>query len=214
MTSVNFFLERLSSQSNLGIRMFQANLPFVLEILGCLWAILILNFVLGHRLFILGLYPRKIMGIPGIVFSPFLHGNFNHLFFNSIPLFVLANLVLFGGMPNFICVTTTIILLSGIGTWLVGRKGVHVGASGVIMGYWSYLLLNGYRQGTGFTIALALICVYYFGSMVLNLFPEDAKSSWEMHAFGFAAGLAATYTCPEVYCRLFPALCALIELHQ
>ena len=104
--------------------------------------------------------------------------------------------VLLSGLPAFYVITATIILLGGLGTWLFGRSALHIGASGLIMGYWSYLLLNGYQQGSSMAIGLALVCIYYFGGLLFNLFPLEAKSSFEAHIFGFFAGLAANFTTP------------------
>jgi membrane associated rhomboid family serine protease len=147
---------------------------------------------------ILGIWPRKLLGLPGIIFSPFLHGDFNHLFFNSIPLFIMASFVLLNGMRVFICVSVIIMILGGFCTWLIGRRGVHIGASSVIMGYWGYLLIEAYKHPTVISIALAIVCLYYFGGLALNLFPTKVKSSWEGHFFGFAAGLVAAYATPSI----------------
>lgn len=193
------------AQLDLGISLMKDNLPFVLAIISGLYLIHFINFILGYRLNIFGIYPRHLFGLIGIFTSPFLHGNFNHLFFNSIPLFILLNFVLLGGVNTFISVTATIMIVGGLGTWLFGRKALHIGASGVIMGYWSYLLLNAYQQPTVISLALGLVCIYYFGSLLLNLFPLEARSSFEAHIFGFLGGLAANYTTPY--------LNALLRLH-
>lgn len=185
----------------------QQNLPFVLSIIGILCAIHLVNWMLGYRLNIFGVYPRKLWGLPGIIVYPFLHSHFNHLFFNAIPLFILASFVLLKGFPTFFCVSITITLISGLGIWLVGRRAFHIGASGLIMGYWSYLILNAYEERTFISIAPAFVCVYYFGGFLLHLFPTEIKSSWEAHLFGFLGGLAAAYTCPTLFCRLSDALC-------
>src|SRR5690606_2972312 len=95
-----------------------------------------------YRLNIFGIYPRKIPGIIGIVFSPFLHGSAQHLFFNSIPLVVLAALILVKGHLYFYEVTIWIAVFSGVLTWLFGRSAFHIGASSVIMGYWGFLLFE------------------------------------------------------------------------
>lgn len=186
----------LINQLDLSISLMKENMPFVLTLVAGLYGIHIINFLLGYRLNIFGIYPRRIWGLPGIFFSPFLHGNFNHLFFNSIPLFILFNLVLLSGTNTFYSVTATIVILGGLGTWLFGRPALHIGASGLIMGYWSYLLLNAYQQGTAMSIMLGLVCVYYLGGLLLNLFPLEARTSWEAHVFGFCAGIAAVYTTP------------------
>jgi len=181
------------SQLNFDLSLIQANIPLAgLMILG-LWIINIVNSLLGYRLNILGIYPRHIFGLIGIPCAPFLHGSFSHLFFNSIPLIVLLDFMLINGTQKFIYVTATIVLLSGTAVWLVGRRALHVGASSVIMGYWGYLLVDAYRHPSILTIILAIVCVYYFGSLLLSLFPREERVSWEGHVFGFLAGLIAVY---------------------
>jgi membrane associated rhomboid family serine protease len=163
------------------------------EIVLALWVIQIINVSVGYRLNYLGIIPRHTQGLIGIIASPFLHGNFSHLFLNSIPLFVLSALVLIGGVHQFLMITFIIMLLGGLLVWLFGRDAIHVGASGVIMGYWAYLLVNALHHFTMMTLILAAICVYYFGSMMMNLVPTDKKTSWEGHVFGALAGVAAVY---------------------
>ncbi len=189
-------MHSLVDQFSQTIAALQMNVPFVLTLIGCLLAIHILNWIVGFRLNILGIYPRKLFGLPGIFFSPFLHGHFNHLFFNCIPLAILTSFVLLQGMTTYLCVSFIIITLGGLGTWLIGRKGLHIGASGLIMGYWSYLLIDAYYHPTILSVALAAVCLYYFGGMIFNLFPSEVSSSWEAHVSGFLAGLAASYLTP------------------
>lgn len=180
----------------------QQNLWFLLACLGGLWVIQLVNWLLRYQLNRLGILPRTKRGLIGIVFSPFLHGNFSHLMFNTLPLFVLANLVILEGRPKFYCVTITVILLSGSAIWLFARRGIHIGASSLVMGYWAYLLIHGFQHHSWLTIILALITFYYFGSLLINLFPQKIEVSWEGHVFGCMAGVAAVYWCPLVLIKL------------
>jgi membrane associated rhomboid family serine protease len=180
------------------VSLLQKNLYFTLLLLGLLFAIHIVNFIVGYRLNYFGIFPRQVRGLPGIVTSPFLHADFNHLFFNAIPLFVMVSFVLLEGMSVFIIVTAIIIFIGGGTTWLLGRRGVHIGASGVIMGYWGYLLLEAYKHPSIVSVATGIVCIYYFGGMVLNLFPVKVKSSWDAHFFGFLGGLTAAYVTPFI----------------
>lgn len=198
MDNLHNIVDSFSSASDL----MQKNLPLVLGLMGGLYLLHLLNFLLRYRLNIFGILPRHPWGLLGILFSPFLHANFNHLFFNSIPLIVLVSFIMLYGFDTFVCVSAIIIILGGLGTWLFGRKGIHVGASGLIMGYWSYLLVNAYQQGTALSIALASVCLYYFGGLIFNLFPMEVKSSWEAHIFGFVAGLIAAFVWPDLLALL------------
>lgn len=175
------------------VAMMRLHLPFVLGILALLWGIQLLNFLLGYRLNLLGIYPRHPLGLLGIVFSPFLHGNASHLFFNSIPLFLLLNLMLTFGFPVFYEVTAFIIIVSGSLVWLFGRPGFHVGASGLIMGYLAFVLTQAYFSHSPFALILGGLGIYYCGGLLLNLLPQEVRTSWEGHVFGFAAGIASYF---------------------
>jgi len=192
-------MEYLANQLQILIGLFSANVPFLLSFLGLLWGITFVNKLLGYRLNILGIYPRSLPGLIGIVCAPFLHGNFNHLFLNSIPLFILAGLVVIGGRAEFYCVTAIIVVLSGLGLWLFGRRAIHIGASALIMGYLGFLLIQAVTEITVITFIIGFISIYYFGMLLLGIFPSTNKSiSWEGHLFGFLAGLAALYLSPLV----------------
>jgi len=194
------------------VMLAQKVLPFALEFIGALYIIFILNKFSGNILSLLSVYPRKLISIPGIALYSYIHQDFNHIFFNSIPLFILTILVLLSGLQTFVCVTLTVTLLSGLAIWLLGRRGFHLGASGLIMGYWSYLLMSAYRHTTVVSIALAFICVYYFGSLLFHLIPQNVKTSWEAHVYGFFAGLIASYICPSLFCEKLSGFC--YQLHQ
>lgn len=177
------------------IIVLQDNVKTSLWILSIFWIIFFIKALLGHRLNILGIYPRHLWGLPGIFFAPFLHANFTHLLFNSIPLFVFTDFLLIFGIHKFLCISLVIILSSGFAIWLLGRKALHIGASALIMGYFSYLLVTAYKQPSLLTILLAIIAIYYFGGLFLDLFPREERVSWEGHVFGFLAGLAAGHLC-------------------
>ena len=166
---------------------------FVLGMIAGLWAFNFLNYLLGYRLNYLGILPRNPFGLIGIPFAPFLHGDFNHLLLNTFPLFFLTNFVLLSGYQVFYQVTAIVVVLSGVGIWLFGRRAIHLGASSLVMGYWSYLMVNAYSQPSIITIALGLISVYYFGGLFMMLVPGEKGVSWEGHVFGFLAGVAAAF---------------------
>ena len=170
----------------------QFNMHYVLSGLAVLWLIQCINFVLHYRLNALGILPRTTSGLFGILFAPLLHGSFSHLLFNSIPLFLLINLVLLTGLPNFIIVTLLITVISGSCVWLIGRQALHVGASGLIMGYWGYLIVNAILYPSLITVLLIIFCFYYFTGLFASLMPKSG-TSWESHVFGFLSGLAVSY---------------------
>lgn len=180
------------------VSVFANNLLTAIMLVGVLWGIHLLNVSSQYRLCRLGIIPRHPFGLIGIFFSPWLHGNFNHLFFNSIPLCVLATFVLTGGMTHFAYVTAFITLVSGFLLWLVGRPGVHIGASGLIMGYWAYVLVSAVNHASLMTVLLALLSLYYFGGLFLSLLPGEVGVSWEGHVCGFVAGVLALFVFGDV----------------
>jgi membrane associated rhomboid family serine protease len=187
----------ITEQLNQFIISSREHLPLTLIMIGVLWAIQVLNTLLGGRLNALGIYPRRLYGLPGIIFAPFLHGGFEHVFFNSIPLFILLNLLLLDPMSEFILVLVSIAVLGGFLTWLFGRRAIHIGASSLVMGLWGFFLFEAILRPGVNTIIVAFVIVYFLGGMFfLNLFPSDAKTSWEGHVFGCVAGVATAYGLP------------------
>lgn len=167
--------------------------PWTITI-AIIWCVDIVNWVFGSRLNILGIYPRRLFGLVGILFAPFLHRNFGHLAFNTVPLFVLGLAILaMSGTLNFIWVTIFIMVVSGLAVWLFARKGIHIGASGVISGYFGYILMLAYKQPGFMTILLAILAIYYFGGILIGLFPQEKQTSWESHLFGFLSGMFCAY---------------------
>lgn len=187
------FMNNWLIQFQVFINQCVANLPFALGMIGILWGVFFINKALRNRLLLFGIYPRTVWGLLGILFSPFLHGDFKHLLFNSIPLFILTEILLVNGHPFFYKVSILIILISGLATWLFGRKAIHIGASSLIMGYWSFVLFSAYLHPSIVTIISAVLCIYYLWSLIANIFPSDAKVSWEGHVFGFLAGIITVY---------------------
>ena len=76
---------------------------------------------------------------------------------------------------------------------MFGRKALHIGMSGLIAGYFGFLLVNAYNQRTAISILLSIVTLYYFGGILFSLFPKSEKISWEGHVFGFIAGIAASF---------------------
>lgn len=186
-------LDQLMDSATTIVSQTKNNMHFLSQLLLVLWTVFFVNIVLGKRLLMLGIRPRQMSGLLGIVCAPFLHANFNHLFFNCIPLMILANFILIQGNPYFLHVTFIIMLISGFLTWCFAKKGIHVGASGVITGYWSLLVSDIYQQGTLTAIILGIVCLYYFAGILFAIFPGEKGVSWQGHLFGFLAGILVSY---------------------
>lgn len=191
-------LEHMGKEIQVMIAAMHSNILLAFYVVGILCAIHIINCLTQYQLNALGIRPRKAKGLIGILFAPFLHADFNHLFFNIIPLFALSDLILAQGKLAFYYVSVSIIIFSGILTWIFGRRGIQIGASGVIMGYFGYLLFNSYVHFSASSIALAGFCLYYFGGLFFALFPSIQKNiSWEGHICGFVSGIGTAYYLPK-----------------
>jgi len=175
------------------------NLFLLLIIFAILWGVQLLNAFSGYRLNVLGIYPRRAEGLLGIFTSPFLHGSYQHLFLNSIPLFILAALVVVGGKQQFFQITLFIMIVSGLTVWIFARSAYHVGASSLILGYWGFLLMNAYYEHSVMTWFVAFLCLYYLGGLVFSLFPQEERTSWEGHIAGFLSGVLASYVLAKGY---------------
>ncbi|KPQ33690.1 MAG: rhomboid-related protein [Phormidesmis priestleyi Ana] len=173
------------------------------EVLGsCVaiaWALSLINiWPLSNGLGrLLGLRPRTLWGLLGIACSPFLHRDLAHLMANTVPFLVLGWLVLLQreiqGNSDFLAVTLTIVLIGGLGTWLLGRDAIHLGASGLVFGYIGFLLAGAYVGPTVLTLGLAIIVFWMYGSQLWGMLPRTSEDrvSWEGHLFGFAGGIVA-----------------------
>ena len=182
------------SQLNTVLSAVQLHLVDGLTMLIFVWAVHLVNFFLHYHLNALGLRPRKMLGIPGIIFSPWLHGSFDHIFFNSAPLFVLFIFMQTLGTWTCLCATVTIILVSGVLLWLFGRAAVHVGASGLIMGYLGFIICETYFHQSPGSLVIGAVAIYYFGFALTSIIPTNSNISFEGHLFGLTAGAFASYS--------------------
>ncbi|MFA9186553.1 rhomboid family intramembrane serine protease [Flavobacterium sp. FBOR7N2.3] len=147
-----------------------------------------------------GIYPRTFSGLQGVIFSPFIHSNLNHLYNNSIPLLVLLAALQFFYSKQSIQVVGYGILFSGILTWMIGRESYHIGASGLIYVLFAFIFFKGIMTQYYRLVALSLAIITVYGGMIWYVFPKvDDKISWEGHLAGFITGfvLALLYQTPE-----------------
>ena len=161
-------------------------------LIGLMWGLEILDtFVFQDGLDSFGILPRNPIGLRGILFAPFLHGGFDHLAANTIPLIVLGWLIMARSISDFFVVSIICMVVGGLGTWLFGATALHVGASGVIFGYLGFLLARYYfdRRLSSGLIALFVGCSY--GSVLWGVLPSVPGISWEGHLFGFLSGILA-----------------------
>ena len=186
-------MQSLSNELDFIVQSSKLNASLTFDFISWIFIIHFANYFVGYRLNFLGIHPRHLIGLPGIIFAPFLHGSWNHLFFNAVPLFVFINMLLTQGYLVFIDISACIILMSGILIWLVGRPGIHVGASATIMGYWGYFLASAYTMPGSQSVILGAVCLYYFSGLISNLLPSEQGVSWEGHISGCVAGILTAW---------------------
>lgn len=162
------------------------------SLLLLMWGIEIVNLFTGHGLSrIAGIQPRSLVGLVGIVASPFLHFSIYHLLMNSVPFAILGGLICLQDKKLFIEVSLIVMIVSGLAVWLIARSSVHAGASGLIFGYLGFLLASGWYAKNIQSIVIAFVVLIYYGGMILGVLPLRAYISWESHLFGFFAGVLA-----------------------
>lgn len=159
--------------------------------LAALWWIHIAAELLGSDFAWLGVTPRAPLGLVGVLTAPLIHGSFEHLFANTLPLLVLGSFLLYGYPRSRFWVLALIWLGSGLGVWLSARPGPHIGASGLAHGLMFFLFVAGILRRDRRAIALAMLTFFLYGSMIWGIFPTEPGVSFESHFWGAVMGLVA-----------------------
>lgn len=154
-----------------------------------------------------GIIPHRLDGLDGVLFSPFLHASWDHLYGNSVPLILVGTFALAGGTRRFIWSTLLIILVSGIGVWFVGDPdSVVVGASGVIFGYLGLLLTRGFVDRSWWSAGVAAFVGLLYWYQLYNILPTDQPISWQGHLLGMLGGVVAAVIFRRRRPRTLPSL--------
>lgn len=140
-----------------------------------------------------GIYPRRLSGLKGVLFSPFIHGSISHLYNNTIPLAVLTAFLFYFYRSVAFRVLLFGTLVSGLLTWAIARPSYHIGASGVIYLLASFIFFKGILAKNYRLVALSLVVVFIYGSMIWYIFPVKDGISWEGHLAGFITGLVLAF---------------------
>jgi membrane associated rhomboid family serine protease len=155
-----------------------------------LFFVFYVNLFVGGRLNGLGILPRTAWGLAGIVFSPLLHYNQAHLTTNGISLFILLVILFSHREYRADSALIAIWLLSGFGTWILGRpNSIHIGASGVIYGVVTYLVASAWWLRSWRSAGLAVLILFLYGGIFYGLLPQQGFISWEAHLSGAVAGI-------------------------
>lgn len=166
----------------------------VLAVLAVMWAVEVIDLLPSTDLDQWGVRPRSLDGLVGIAAAPFLHSGFAHLIANTIPFVVLGGAIALGSVSRFFRVSLIVAVISGLGTWLVASPGtVHIGASGLVFGYLTYLVTRGFFAGRLLWILGGLVALVFYGGILWGLLPRPGVS-WSGHVFGAIGGIVAAWS--------------------
>jgi membrane associated rhomboid family serine protease len=164
----------------------------LLALVALMWAVEVLDVILDEQLDQYGIEPREVDGLDGIVTAPFLHVGFAHLLGNTIPFVIMGVLIALEGARRLLGVFAIVALVSGLGTWLVAPEGTtHVGASGVVFGFSTYLIARGWFNRRPGQIAIGLVVLLLWGGVLLAGLEPREGISWQGHLFGAIGGVVA-----------------------
>ncbi len=153
----------------------------------------VIDVVSGNRLDSEGvIVPHTVDGLSGILTAPLLHGSWAHLLGNTVPFLVFGFLAMAGGFGQWIGVTAVVWIASGLGVWLFADNPT-LGVSGVIFGWFVFLLVRGFFVRSFGQIALAMALFLVWGSLLWGVLPSDPLVSWQAHLFGALGGLLAGF---------------------
>ena len=158
-----------------------------------LWLIELLDQSFGLNLSRLGVYPRELQGLPGILAAPLIHGGWLHLASNRFALLVLGTVMLYGYPRAALPLLVLVWLGAGIGVWLFARGSYHFGASGLTHGLMFFIFVSGILRHDRLSIALSMIVFFLYGGMVWTVFPNEPGVSFESHFFGAVMGLTGAF---------------------
>lgn len=168
---------------------FKISLFISFIFLSIMWLVIFFEETLHLKFSEFGILPRTLTGLKGVIFSPFLHGNLEHILSNSIPFLILFFGLIYFYQKNWFKIFTIIYFFSGLITWLIGRYSYHIGASGVIYGLAAFHFFSGVLSKRKDFMALALSVIFLYGNMIWGIVPGiNEQISWEGHLGGFVTG--------------------------
>ena len=172
----------------------------VLAFVALLYVVEAVDQVSGSRLEQDGIRPLEVDGLWGILWAPLLHANWAHLVANTVPALVLGFLVSLAGMARFVYATVIVWILGGLGTWLIGNIGApagvetnHIGASGLIFGWLTFLIVFGFFTRHAWQIVVGIVVFLVYGGILWGALPGTFGVSWQGHLCGGVAGVFAAY---------------------
>ncbi len=158
-----------------------------------MWIVKILELTSGFSLVKFGIFPLRLDGLQGVLFSPFIHADFSHLISNSLPLFILGFMLIYFYRRISYRIFFLLYFLSGISTWLMGREAWHIGASGVVYALAAFHFVSGIIRSDVRLLTLSVVVVFLYGGLVWGLLPIRPEISWEGHLSGTISGVVLAF---------------------
>jgi membrane associated rhomboid family serine protease len=166
--------------------------PFLF--VSVLWLVRIFESVTGIELSHYGILPWTYQGLLGIFFSPLIHGNFEHLMSNTLPILILGIIIMYFYRRIAFEVFFWVYLMTGVWVWISANShGYHIGASGLVYGFLSFLFFSGVFRKDSRSIALAILVTSVYGGFIWGIFPSQSGVSWESHFFGALSGALCAF---------------------
>lgn len=154
-----------------------------------LWIVELIELLFNLNFTSFGIYPRELYGLKGILFSAFIHSDFNHLINNSIPILVLGSALFYFYKSLAFRVVFISWISAGLYTWITARASFHIGASGLVYSLFGFLLISGFLRKNTSLVGISFLVAFLYGSMVWGILPWDQKISWEGHLWGLFIGV-------------------------
>jgi membrane associated rhomboid family serine protease len=170
-------------------RIFLHSLVFPAAFIFVFWIVEIVEVTTSLSFVKLGVYPLHLKGLPGIIFSLFIHSGFNHLMSNSIPFFILLFMLIYFYRRISYQIFFLLYFLSGLSVWLAGREAWHIGASGVVYAMAAFHFVSGIIRNDVRLLTLSVVVVFLYGGLIWGIFPIDPEISWEGHLWGAVSGV-------------------------
>jgi membrane associated rhomboid family serine protease len=190
---VNLFNYHPSNPKKLDLelekKIFFHSLLFPAIFVFIFWMIEIIEQTTGMSFVRFGIYPLHLKGLYGIVLSPFIHSNFNHLISNSIPFFILTFVLIYFYRKISYRIFFQMFIFSGLCVWLSGREAWHIGASGVIYALAAFHFVSGIIRNDIRLLTISVVVVFLYGGLVWGMFPINPDISWEGHLWGAISGV-------------------------
>jgi membrane associated rhomboid family serine protease len=176
------------------VREQREGLTLLIGIVALMWVIEVINTLDSNKLDLDGIYPRDVGRLWGVLTSPFIHESFAHLISNTIPFLFMGAIIALAGAARLAAVTAIVIIIGGIGTWLIAPAGAStIGASGVVFGYAAYLFTRGLFDRSAVEVLIGVVVAVVWGGALLASLVPHYGISWQAHACGAVGGIVAAW---------------------